>query len=66
MILPPETASATDIGGSKNRLGAILGSVGAVCAVGLIAGVAYHAIKKGGSAGADGASLASSVDTSIA
>jgi hypothetical protein len=56
-----ETASATDSGGSSN-LGPILGSVGAVCAVGVIAGVAYHTVKK---SGADGASL-SSVDTPIA
>ena len=64
MILPP--ASATDIGGSsENNLGAILGSVGALCAVGVIAGVAYHAVKKSGAAGADVVSL-SSLDTPIA
>mmetsp|Transcript_11603 Transcript_11603/g.21058 ORF Transcript_11603/g.21058 Transcript_11603/m.21058 type:complete len:379 (+) Transcript_11603:324-1460(+) len=61
-----ETTSATVDGGSSERnLGAILGSVGALCAVGAIAGVAYQMAKKGGSAGADGASMAST-DTLIA
>jgi hypothetical protein len=61
-----ETASAADNSGSSEKnLGAILGSVGALCAVGVIAGVAYQAIKKGGSAAADDASM-SSVDTPIA
>jgi hypothetical protein len=36
-----------------------------LCAVGVIAGVAYQATKKGGSAAADEASM-SSVDTPIA
>ena len=62
----PSPASATNIGeSSESNLGAILGSIGAVCAVGVIAGVAYHAVKKSGAAGVDGASL-SSLDTPIA